>query len=164
MIAAESDPKFETVSVDETKLGSFQVRVSAGTWGFLADEPIDAGGLASGPSPYGLLSAALGSCSLMTMRLYANRKKWPLEDIHVEVTHYRSESRSGDSFLKQIRLVGILDNSQRSKLLEIAAHCPVHTTLSRGSEIRTVLLPDDTEYPPAAERSQHARDMSETCE
>jgi putative redox protein len=163
MNAPDSDPRFETVSVDETKIGSFQVKVTAGTWGFLADEPIDAGGLSSGPSPYGLLSAALGTCSLMTMRLYANRKNWPLDDIHVEVTHYRNGPRGDDSFLKQIRLVGILDNSQRSRLLEIAGHCPVHTTISRGSDIRTVLLPDKTERPPIDERTQHVRDMSETC-
>jgi putative redox protein len=160
---APSDPQFETLNVDETKLGSFQVKVTAGTWGFLADEPIDAGGLASGPSPYGLLSAALGTCSLMTMRLYANRKKWPLEDIHVEVTHCRSGPKGEDSFLKRIRLVGNLDHSQRARLLEIAMHCPVHTTLARGSDIRTVLLPDEIERPSAAARSQHARDMSEIC-
>jgi putative redox protein len=158
------DPQFETVSVDETTPGSFQVKVSTANWNFLADEPIEAGGLASGPSPYGLLSAALGSCSLMTMRLYANRKKWPLEDIHVEITHYRNGLRGNDTFVKEIRLVGILENSQRSRLLEIAAHCPVRTTLSRGSDIRTVLLPDKTQHSATAEPSQHARDMSETCE
>jgi putative redox protein len=163
MNAPKNDPVFETVSIDETKLGSFQVKVTGGTWSLLADEPIEAGGLATGPSPYGLLSAALGTCSLMTLRLYANRKKWPLEDIHVEVTHYRNGPDGADSFLKQIRLVGILDHSQRARLLEIASHCPVHTTLSRGSEIRTVLLPDEVEHPPAADCSQHARDMSEIC-
>jgi putative redox protein len=163
MNAEEHDPQSERVSVDETKLGSFQVKVTAGTWEFLADEPIDAGGLASGPSPYGLLSAALGSCSLMTMRLYANLKKWPVEDIHVEVTHYRG-SRGGDSFVKEIRLAGILEDSQRARLLEIASRCPVHTTLSRGSDIRTVLLPEKLQRTPTTACSRHTRDMSEACE
>jgi putative redox protein len=109
-----------------------------------ADEPADAGGRNSGPTPYQLLSAALGACTTMTIRLYAAHKKWPLEHASVTVRHDKihaadcadCETREGkiDIFEREIRLTGTLDDEQRRRILEIADKCPVHRTLH--SEVR----------------------------
>ena len=88
-----SDVAGETIVVDETGKGDFQVEVKAGTSSFLMDEPVQAGGLGSGPNPYDLLSAAIGACALMTIRLYARRKQWPLERVRLKVTHHRDTPR-----------------------------------------------------------------------
>ncbi len=110
----------------------------------LADEPVAYGGTDRGLSPYQFLSAGLGSCTSMTIRMYARRKKWPLEHVEVDVTHDKvhaqdCETCDGsrnkiDLFRRVIRLRGPLDDAQRKRLLEIADRCPVHRTLH--SEIR----------------------------
>jgi putative redox protein len=153
----------DTVTIDETKAGAFQVKATAGTATFFVDEPLEAGGLGSGPTPYDLLSAAIGSCSLMTMRLYADRKKWPLERIRVSVTHHRDGLGARDVFVREIQFVGTLDDAQRARLVQISKRCPVHLTIERGSEIQTVLLPDEP-LDAIAERCAHLRDMNEACE
>lgn len=81
------------VTVTETGLGQFQVEVVAGGAAFLADEPVEAGGMGSGPNPYDLLCAALGACTTMTLRLYAGRKRWPLEHTTVRVLHSHGARR-----------------------------------------------------------------------
>ncbi len=110
----------------------------------LADEPVAYGGTDQGLSPYQFLSAGLGACTSMTIRMYARRKKWPLEHVEVDVTHDKvhaqdCETCEGngtkvDLFTRVIRLQGQLDEAQRKRLLEIADRCPVHRTLH--SEIR----------------------------
>jgi len=80
----------ETVLVAETGLGKYQVEARAGDAAFLIDEPVSAGGLGSGPNPYNLLSAALGACTAMTIRLYASRKGWPLTHVRTAVRHCRA--------------------------------------------------------------------------
>jgi len=110
----------------------------------LADEPVAYGGTDRGLSPYQFLSAGLGACTSMTIRMYARRKKWPLEHVEVDVTHDKvhaqdCETCEGsrnkiDLFTRVIRLRGPLDEAQRKRLLEIADRCPVHRTLH--SEIR----------------------------
>ena len=104
-----TDVAGETIILEETKAGRFQVEAKAGTSSFLIDEPVAAGGTGLGPNPYDLLSAAIGSCSLMTIRLYAARKNWPLEHIRVKVTHYRDSLTTHDRFVREIQLVGPLD-------------------------------------------------------
>lgn len=116
----------ETIVVDETGRGVFQVEVKAGTSTFLMDEPVAAGGLGSGPNPYDLLSSAIGACTLMTIRLYARRKAWPLEKVRVKVTHHRDNLQDKDRFVREIELIGSLDGTQRARLLDIAMRCPVH--------------------------------------
>jgi putative redox protein len=101
-----SDVAGETIVVDETGKGDFQVEVKAGTSSFLMDEPVQAGGLGSGPNPYDLLSAAIGACALMTIRLYARRKQWPLERVRLKVTHHRDGLQAKDRFVREIELVG----------------------------------------------------------
>jgi putative redox protein len=162
-IEAVGDLVGDTIIVDETKLAAFQLKVTAGASTFLVDEPVAAGGAGTGPNPYDLLSAAIGSCSLMTMRLYANRKHWPLQSVRVKVTHRRSRLEARDTFVKEIQLTGPLDDAQRARILEISTHCPVHTTIERGSEIQTVLLPHDSMDDKPVSCYGHVRDMNEAC-
>jgi len=131
----------ETTIVAETGLGKYQVEARVGDAAFLIDEPVAAGGLGTGPNPYNLLSAALGACTTMTIRLYANRKGWPLARVQVAVKHSRADLNARDVFQMEIALEGDLDDVQRARLMEIAERCPVHLTLARGSEVRNVLLP-----------------------
>lgn len=115
----------------------------------VADEPLAYGGTNRGMSPYGFLSAGLGACTSMTIRMYARRKGWPLEHVSVDVCHDKvhaqdAETGSGDkidTWRRRIKLTGDLDADQRQRLLEIADKCPVHRTLERSSEVLTELLP-----------------------
>ena len=114
----------------------------------LADEPLAYGGTNKGMSPYGFLSAGLGACTSMTIRMYARRKGWPLEHVSVDVCHDKvhaqdAETGSGDkidTWRRRIKLTGPLDDAQRQRLLEIADKCPVHRTLERSSEVVTELV------------------------
>ncbi len=113
----------------------------------LADEPVAYGGTNKGMSPYGFLSAGLGACTSMTIRMYARRKKWPLASVRVDVTHdkvHAQDAETGatqkiDTFFREIHLEGDLDAPQRQRLLEIADKCPVHKTLLHSSRIETTL-------------------------
>jgi putative redox protein len=135
------------VLVRETRAGQFQQEITVGARRFLADEPRDVGGLDSGPGPYDLVLAALGACTAMTLRLYAERKTLPLEQVTVHLTHAKihaadcdaCETKEGmlDRIERAITLAGRLDHEQRARLLEIADKCPVHRTLTSEIEIRT---------------------------
>jgi uncharacterized OsmC-like protein/pimeloyl-ACP methyl ester carboxylesterase len=137
-----------SVVVRETRQGRFQQEVTAGAHRFLSDEPTAAGGLDSGPGPYDLLLAALGACTAMTLRLYAERKMLPLEQVTVRLTHGRihaadcesCETKEGsiDRIERALTLHGNLDEEARRRLLEIADKCPVHRTLTSEVDIRTV--------------------------
>jgi putative redox protein len=164
-----SEPKIaggapDSVIVEETRAGRYQVEIRAGGLGFLADEPVASGGLGSGPNPYDLLGAALGACTAMTVRLYADRKGWPLERVKVLVDHMRPGLDARDQFHREIKLEGALDSVQRSRLLEIANRCPVHGTLERGADVRTTLIDfEPVPEPIETEIDQHMRDMCEAC-
>ena len=96
--------------VEETGEGDFQVEVRAGGARFLADEPVEVGGLGSGPTPYDLLSAGLGACTAMTLRLYARRKGWSMARVRVCVGHSRTNGASPpDTFMRDIAIDGELD-------------------------------------------------------
>jgi putative redox protein len=120
--------------------------VVAGSHRLLADEPVSAGGGDLGPNPYDYLLAALGACTSMTLRLYADRKKWPLEKVTVRLRHEKihaadcadCETKDGkiDRIEREIDVSGPLDSAQRARLLQIAEMCPVHKTLN--SEIKIV--------------------------
>ncbi|MEY8801029.1 alpha/beta fold hydrolase [Leisingera sp. XS_AS12] len=113
----------------------------------LADEPLAYGGTNRGMSPYGFVSAGLGACTSMTLRMYARRKGWPLESISVDISHDKVHAQDAlpsgpakiDQFTRRIRLSGPLSDEQRSKLLEIADKCPVHRTLEAGARVVTSL-------------------------
>ncbi|MDJ0827874.1 MAG: bifunctional alpha/beta hydrolase/OsmC family protein [Rhodobacter sp.] len=115
----------------------------------VADEPLAYGGTNRGMSPYGFLSAGLGACTSMTIRMYARRKGWPLSHVSVDVSHDKVHAQDAesngvgqkiDSFHRSISLEGELDAVQRQKLLEIADKCPVHRTLESSSKITTALV------------------------
>jgi uncharacterized OsmC-like protein/fermentation-respiration switch protein FrsA (DUF1100 family) len=143
---AETTNKPRQVVVRETRKSKFQNTVSIGPHRLLADEPHSAGGDDSGPGPYDFLLAGLGACKSMTMRLYAERKSFPLERATVTLNHSKihaedcAECETKEGLLDQIDVVigleGPLDADQRKRILEIADKCPVHRTLT--SEIRIV--------------------------
>lgn len=144
-----SDEQIEvgTVLVRETGDGKFQQEILSGPHRFLADEPVKVGGLDSGPGPYDLLLAGFGACTSMTLRLYAEHKKLPLERVSVQLAHNKihaedclnCETKEGmvDRIDRNITMEGPLDAEQRKRLLEIADKCPVHRTLESKIEIRT---------------------------
>lgn len=154
----------ETIIVDETKIGPFQLKVRAGSATFIVDEPLGVGGLGSGPNPYDLLSAALGACSVMIVRLYVTRRKWPLDRIRVKVTHQRSGLGAADSFHRELQFEGSLSSEQEQKLLEVASHCPVHKTIERGSIVVTSLAHSERQMDEAVSLCEHMRDMQQACD
>jgi len=153
----------DTVLVRETRAGKFQQEIAIGPHRLLADEPASFGGDDSGPSPYDLLVAALGACTAMTLRIYADQKKLPLERVAVNLRHQKihasdcseCETKEGriDRIERLIELEGPLDAAARSKLLEIADKCPVHRTLQHELSVPTRLVEPESvvqgEEPPA---------------
>jgi len=137
----------EGVVVAETRNGKFEQSIIAGPHRYLADEPTSVGGNGSGPSPYEYLLAALGACTSMTVRLYADLKKIPLTRVSVQLKHDKihaadcenCETKEGkiDRIDREITLEGDLSAEQRAKLLEIADKCPVHRTLHSEIDVRT---------------------------
>ena len=137
--------------VMETGAGQFQQSIALGRHHLIADEPTKTGGLDSGPSPYQLLLAGLGSCTAMTVRLYAKRKNLPLDRVSVDLRHSREhQADSATSAIgpsnpklerieRVVHLEGRLTEAERARLLEIAERCPVHRTLAEPVEIDTRL-------------------------
>ena len=103
----------------------------------IADEPTDLGGTSQGFSPTEFLLAALASCTAITLRMYADRKKWLLDRIQVEVNFEKLDNKT--LFTREILLEGALEESQRERLLQIANACPVHKIISNPIEINTRL-------------------------
>lgn len=144
---AQAESETGVVMVQETRAGKFQQQVMSGPHRFLADEPVSFGGLDSGPGPYDLLLAGLGACTAMTLRLYADNKKLPLDRVTVRLTHNKihaldcadCETKDGmiDRIDRNIAFEGELDDATRKRLLEIADKCPVHRTLKSEIDIRT---------------------------
>ena len=136
------------VVVTENGHGPYGQDVTIGSHTLLADEP-EPVGHDTGPAPYDLLLASLGACTSMTLRMYAERKKWPLEKVTVSLRHERihardceaCETETGqlDRIDRTIELSGDLDAEQRQRLLEIADRCPVHRTLHAEVEVRTTI-------------------------
>lgn len=136
------------VRVSEADPDGFMQDINDGPYHHvIADEPESYGGTNRGMSPYGFLSAALGACTSMTIRMYARRKGWSLDHVQVDVCHDKVHAQDAgtatatkvDTFRRRIRLEGDLTPAQRDKLREIADKCPVHKTLERSSQVMTEL-------------------------
>jgi putative redox protein len=116
----------------------FRTEITAGSKTVIADEPEELGGTDTGPGPGEFLMIALASCTAITLRMYADRKNWPVEKITVEVNFEKVDNKT--IFSREILLMGQLDEEQRTRLLQIANACPVHKTLTNPVEIRTILV------------------------
>ena len=136
------------VTVDDGAVRYSQT-ISAGPHLLRGDEPVDAGGSDTGPNPYELLLAALGSCASITVRMYADRKQWPLEEVHIELSYsgaHADDSAACDTetgmltgIEMELSFVDDLSEQQVQRLLEIANKCPVHRTLTSRIQIRGTL-------------------------
>lgn len=145
--SSDDVPSDDRVLVFETGDGRFTNRVTVGRHEMLADEPVAVGGDDLGPGPYQYLLAGLGACTTMTLRMYAQRKGIPLEQVKVSLEHSRihaedcedCETKQGhlDRIDKTIELLGEMDDAQRTRLMEIADRCPVHRTLQSEIIIRS---------------------------
>jgi putative redox protein len=135
--------------VARTGATGYRTEILANGHPLVADEPISVGGTNAGPSPYELLAAALGACTTMTLRMYADRKGWPLDEVEVRLRHEKihcedcAEASKGrpkiDHISRELVIEGPLDDDQRQRLLEIADRCPVHRTLHSELRITTSL-------------------------
>ena len=126
------------VIVSENGLGRYRQTIGIGRHTLIADEPAAAGGADAGPAPFDFLLAALGACTSMTLRMYAEIKKLPLTSIHVELTHERIEVEGRgkvDRIERIITLEGEITPQQRTRMLEIANKCPVHRALKSAIRI-----------------------------
>lgn len=147
---AEAKPAPSRVTVRGGSSGLNQ-QITVGRHHLVGDEPADQGGDDAGPNPYDLLLAALGTCTSMTVSLYARRKGWPLEGVAVHLVHSKihaldcahCETKEGmlDHIDRDLELAGPLSDEQRGRLLEIANKCPVHRTLTSEIDIETRLAP-----------------------
>lgn len=146
-LADEATVEPGTIVVSETGTGAFTQRIQAGPHLMVADEPPSVGGDDLGPTPYGLLLAALGACTSMTIRMYAQRKNWSLRSTTVTLRHNKihaedcanCETTAGmlDRVTREIHIDGDLDDTQRARLMDIADKCPVHRTLRSEVVIET---------------------------
>lgn len=142
-----------TEIVTRTGGDGYRTDIDAAGFRLTADEPAAVGGTGAGPAPYDLLLAALGACTGMTLRMYAARKGWPLEEVTVALREGRDHAadclhcEQPDAKLthldREITVRGELDDAQRDRLLHIAEQCPVHKSLAGAFHVHTTLRPAD---------------------
>lgn len=118
----------------------YRTQIETTSHRFVSDEPIDLGGNDLGPNPGEFLSAALAACTTITVKMYAERKAWNLEEAIVEVDFVRDRKENVTKFTKSVELIGDLDEDQRKRLFDIAARCPIHQTLINPIEIESTLI------------------------
>jgi uncharacterized OsmC-like protein/alpha/beta superfamily hydrolase len=129
----------------------YRTEIMANGLSLVADEPVSVGGTNMGPTPYDYLMAGLGACTAMTLRMYADRKQWPLEEVVVSLSHKKIHAKDCETcetnqtmvdwIERELELIGLLEAFQSQRLMEIADRCPVHRTLESKVNIRTTLKP-----------------------
>ena len=150
------------VEAVETGRGKFQLQINTGKHQLFADEPDSFGGLDSGPSPFQLLGSALAACMTMTVRLYADRKGWPVKRIRTAVGHTREpDQEPRDRFDVRLAFEGELDAEQRERMVEIAGKCPVHRALTEGARFTIMESPESA---PSEPPEAHAEAMERVAE
>ena len=146
------------VTVSHIPGTAYQTRITTGDVAIFGDEPEASGGDGLGPSPYELLLASLGHCTVLTILLYARRKEWPVEGVSIDATHERLTideevdgkpvKRKVERIVQQITLTGNLAADQRIRLMEIAGKCPVHRTITGDLEVIEVeKMPEAESHP-----------------
>jgi putative redox protein len=150
-VEKETAPQDNRIAA-RTGPGGFLTEIQVNRHSLIADEPTAVGGTDQGPTPFDLLVAALGACTSMTLRMYADRKRWPLEAATVRLKHAKihasdcesCELQEGmlDRIEREIQIDGPLDEEQKRRLLHIADRCPVHKTLTSEVQIQTRLKSD----------------------
>jgi putative redox protein len=140
MATAEPEREAEKVADATATMGTdrYHVDLQAGRHALAADEPTDHGGADTGPPPFGLLLSGLGACTAITLRMYADRKQWPLEGVDVQLA-YTVKDRASRWIDRQITVRGPLGDDQRARLAEIAEKTPVTRAVRAGTEIRTTI-------------------------
>src|SRR5688572_4830431 len=123
----------------------YRTEITAGGQTLVADEPVEVGGAGNAPTPYDLLLGSIGACTAMTLRMYADRKGWPLEGVTVRLRHARSHAKDCvdcatkhvglNQIERELELEGPLTDEQRERLTQIADRCPVKQTLERGIQV-----------------------------
>ncbi|MGE3802268.1 MAG: OsmC family protein, partial [Candidatus Kapaibacterium sp.] len=144
----DADPADNRVVV-QTGSSGYRTEILANGHSLIADEPLSVGGTNTGPTPYDYLVSSLGACTSMTLRMYADHKKWPLEAVIVRLRHQKvhksdceadvegGKNEKIDLIEREIELVGELDEEQRKRLIQIADRCPVHRTLHGEIVVKT---------------------------
>ena len=145
-MAKNSDKKIVHIHLGSE---NYKTVMTAGNHELISDEPEKVGGKDLGPDPYDYLLMSLGSCSVITMRMYAERKEWPVEDIYIEIRHFKDHAEDCedcddpkariDKIEKEIIIKGDLSDDQIERLLEISKKCPVHRTLLNDIEIKSTV-------------------------
>ncbi len=148
-----SEPDTPDEDVVTRTEGTYRTAIQAGRHALVGDEPESVGGDDDGPTPYGFLLSALGSCTGMTLRMYADRKEWPLDETIVRLSHEKvhaedcencdTEQGQVDRITREIEIRGRLSDDQRERLFEIANKCPVHRTLLGDVDVRSSLRSRD---------------------
>jgi putative redox protein len=120
---------------------AYATDITVGAHRLVADEPAESGGADTGPSPREILLSALGACTSITLRMYAERKQWPLEQVQVQLSYGDTGPAKDKTVIeREVKLIGPLDDQQRQRLLQIANSCPLHKILTGTIEIPTKLV------------------------
>jgi putative redox protein len=123
----------------DTRLYRTEITSTSGNI-LISDEPIQLGGKNLGLNPIELLASSLASCTLITLRMYINRKQWEVSEINVKIDFERDSERNVSSFIRKIEVIGEVDETQRQRLETIANSCPIHKILTHSIEIKTTLI------------------------
>lgn len=128
---------FILATLDDT---NYTTMISDGHHQIMADEPYEKGGMDEGLTPKQLLASSLASCTAITLKMYADRKEWAIDEIEVKINYENVYDREDPHLISEVTLMGDLDEKQRERMAVIATKCPIHKILHHGLRIETILL------------------------